>query len=308
MGTSSVTAEEANVEISVADPGEEPTGRTLVYEEDFSPGYQTRIDWFFLTENSDIIFADHPNFNGFGGLDVTYPAGSLANRRWGGSIKLPNFPLGYPEGWFSFDVMLNSPYSIPIGQKMPGVYPNNRSWSFTASPVPPCDQGWLARFQAGRSHEEFGANNAGDFDDLNASKGGQLYSYDNIATRRAQHWPRVGGSEPRVGDGIFELDVVNRIELFWKKNTAFNVDNAQIIHRWNPGTSSTHAVPTTIRAQRLDTRHYCGSEDGQLGSSPPGNVGQISISTFFGGPTSTAWAPTVNSKLTIGRIAIEVPA
>ena len=34
----------------------------------------------------------------------------------------------------------------------------------------------------------------------------------------------------------------------------------------------------------------------------------FAVSTFFGGPTSAAWTPTIDCKFTLGRLAVEIPA
>lgn len=265
------------------------SGWTNVWEEDFTSGWETRIDWAWRQDDSNIIKATHPSFNGFTGIDVTYPAGSLASRRWGGMINLPNWPTGYEEGRFDFDIMLHSNYSVPVNQKSLGVYPPNNQ-AFPSSPPPACDEGWLARLQFG--------DGSTATDPLTGPQPAHLYHYSNQATRVNTQWGGVLGTQ------IIEHDVVNRIRLYWKMNSAFNLQDGIIRHLYDAGTASTHAEPTTIQAQVTNMTMYCGSE----ANRSEGTGARISVSTFFGGPNDPVWAPNTDSKFTLGRLAVDIPA
>jgi len=258
--------------------------RQLVWQDDFSPGWETRLDWIF--RETDLTAVDHPNFNGFGGVDVTYPAGSDANVRWGGQIRLPNHPTGYEEGWFTFDIMLNSPYSVPVNEKCLGVFGGHGAATDTNS----CDTGWLVRVQLG--------DGTSTTDPFNGPQSAQTYSYEKNNGPAHQNYWLPGRFSPMI-----PYDVVCRIELYWKPNTAFNLADGIVQHRFDPGTALAHATPTTLRSDITDFQMYCGSEANRFSSF----VNEVSVSTFFGGQVNPAWEPNVNSTLTLGRMAVEVP-
>lgn len=274
--------------IEVAD--DSIAGFDKIWEDDLRPGYETRLDWRFKERDvPPIIVADHPNFNGFGGLDVTYPAGALASVRWGGSLRVPNKPTGYPEGIFEIDYMLHTPFPIPVNCKGPGIFGSHDGWGFPGSPVPECDDGWLCRVQFG---------NGNDLDEEpNGPQPAHMYTYTNQATRVNTQWGGVTGTP------IVVHDTVSRIRLYWKINSAFNVDDGIVRYFYDAGTANAHATPTTLRAERTNMRCYCNTELNR----PNAFMNDISLSSFFGGPNDPIWAPSQAAKLTLGRMALYIP-
>lgn len=285
------------------------TGRQTVLETDFGGGdsgieNNPDLDWdfYFATgeltgdgspsiNGTQVTVTDAGTMNGVGASLVEWDPGSAHDVRWGGVISLPLLPgfesTGYPEGWLTFEVMFHSPFPSISGQKHWGVY--------GAGKEPPatdgygCDEGFSSRLML--------SGNSGGASTLKA----HMYSYVSQDARDRDNWDS--------GNAVIPVDTVSRIELYWKINSAFNVQDGVLIHRFDPGTSTTHATPNTIRYQKNNVYMYCGSESNRSQAG----VYYLSGQHFFGGATQEwqvdfAGGLDTPARMTFGLIKVEIPA
>lgn len=268
------------------------TSRTVVLESHFGggdAGIEARFDWDFFNASGEVVdgngneanAVDAGTMNGWGATAITWDAGSEPDTRWGGNFALPlisGYENGYSEGWLTLDMKFSSNFSSPKGLKLPGLYPINNE----PDNVDPfgCDQGFSIRQMLSGTAEGADALES------------HMYTYVNQNPRERDDWS--GGAQ------VIEKNTVARVETYFKLNSTFDATDGILEQRYDVGTATTHATPSTIRQQLLNRYMYCGSEANRTNAL----IRKVTMNLFFGGANAT-WAPLTNSTLTLGYIKFE---
>lgn len=264
------------------DEPEPPPNRLTVLNIEFPSTYKTDYAWHWdpdLQYDSVNMEQEFTTLNGANAIAVTWLPGSDFNDRWGSRITLPDiggFPNGYSECWLTCDYKFVSPFNTPRGMKLAGIQAIGGAPSLG-------ENGLSYRTMLSRM----------DSDLTSDRKAHQYYFVTNDSDHKNE-WDSAAQ--------VIALDTVARIEIYFKQNTAFNAADGILEARYDEGTSSTHATPSTLRAQLTNIQTYQGSE----ANRNAGKVKWMQNWHFFGGNTAE-WNVSEPSQVIIGGLKIEIP-
>lgn len=274
----------SNVETGQLPPAQD---RVTLFQDDFSPGWQSRLPFAFLNIDPSLVITENQILNGFGAIDILWPAGSDTDTRFSSRMDLVltgPYANGIEEGWLTVDMMFLDGFSCPRGFKGLAAYSENGEG--TRSPPDP-NGGWSLRHML--------SNNTPDDRSPVSSHMYYYWPYDDMVRR---DWLPNSPSS-----GIIPHDTVARIESYWRLNSNASATDGVIRQKYDVGTANAHAAPETVRQERTDMVMYFDQESYRSGAL----VNKLSSTFFFGGATPD-WAPLADSIMRIGRIAVEVPA
>lgn len=267
IGTSGTNPINASVETS------DPAGgdRTVVLDGSagYSSSYETDYPW--IQGPSTATQIAFTTLNGTDAIQLTWPAGSLPNIRWGGVIDLPST---YDECWFTQEMRFEANWvpgptdSFGTGKTI-GLRPS--SGGVTGCVTIECpDNRWSHRF------------NWGGDSDPDILLLDYMYYPDKIKN--------CGDSFPISGHTPRETLLV--VELHFKLNSASNVAD---------GISETR-INGVLRSTAPNFKYYCGGEGNRSGAQ----VSEISNSMLYGG-SGSGWTPYQDSSITLGAFKVEIP-
>ncbi len=272
--------------------------RQTILSGDFADGYEDNPDWTFppklIFNNATMNDLGHGILNGSPSVSIEWLTTAGVGDRWGARMRLPllpGFPNGYREGWFTHDFRFKSPFGNTRGMKVPGM-----RTGFT-----PSGGGGISpagAFPNGQLSYRTMLSNDGDDNNSTGPRRAHQYYYHFNAIRQVDRWD--GGAM------VIELETVSRIEIHFKWNTAFNVSDGIIETRYDPGSSTVHKPPTTLRARKTNLRMFAtaGLEHADSGAV---NVRFLTWECFFGGDHPTSWMPFVDSTVEYGAWKFEIP-
>jgi hypothetical protein len=235
--------------------------------------------WTFASESNTAGSANiarvDTTMDGNPALQMTFSAGILPSERFSLFLDLTHPDYGgsaRDEVWFTTFVRFSSGFStggINEGGKIFGIGSGTLP---DGAVTPGCGDGFSFR-------------NAWVLDNGDGTIQGENFIHDPDKVS-------ADGRQDRLANFNFTEDQVHKVEMHFKKNTAFDTFD---------GIMETK-IDGVLVAQTTGLRTYCGSEANALS----GSCDTIYLANIFWGGADSTWSPVVDSTITFGRVIVQV--